>query len=395
MDYCEPFSKINNLRLLIIENDSEKREALSKMLIDRCFNNFEFVGSIARAFDVIKKQLLIDLLIVSPNVPAEVKIDFCTKLRSQPEFKNIRIILEAKQDELKATMPALKLPGVDLICEPINYHNVFAWVRQMAENRVLISDMHSYRDKMQAELDQARQMQNLILPKADNIFNIEEKYRIKVSSYFETCDITGGDFWGLEPISRDVIGFYIVDCTGHGVTAALNTFRMHAVIKDIEDIEIKINPDLFLSYLNKKMCGLFSPGQFATMFYGVIDIKNDVLTYSAAASTEPFMIRDECVEIEKLVCTGYLLGVQKSATYEVHETRFYKGDKILLYSDALIENLNLNGEMYGEERLLASASSVPECKDGVNLMAKIINQFSDYCRTPLADDLTVNIYARM
>jgi sigma-B regulation protein RsbU (phosphoserine phosphatase) len=246
---------------------------------------------------------------------------------------------------------------------------------------------------MNFDLDQVKKMRDLMMPGPERISEIETKYSLKLSSYFESCEIMGGDFWGIDPIGCDRIGFYIVDCSGHEVMAALNSFRMHALMGDIDDVYLKLIPSNYLAALNRKLCGLLQPGQFATMFYGVMNLASRHIIYAAAGCTPPILMRKN-KEIQLLNCEGHLLGVGKNAEFTNHKISFEKDDRLILYSDALTENINSKEELFGEDRLL---KAVNDCADfsSDDMLAEIVSRFKRHRHGDLQDDLTINIYTRL
>ena len=242
------------------------------------------------------------------------------------------------------------------------------------------------------DMAQARLMQDMILPKQSKLDELEKKFGVRVISHSEPCDITGGDFWGMEEICCNHIAFYIVDCSGHGFSAALNTFRLHALIEDIDDVYIKLMPANFMSLLNRKMCKLMQPGQFATMLYGVINVDSHVMTFATAGATRPIFISKRG-KVKMLEGQGFPLGASKNADFPIQRIKFNKGDRLVLYSDALTEAMNAKGRMFGEEKLMGIFNKNPksECRQ---LIKEIMGRQKRYRHGGLQDDLTVNIYCR-
>ncbi len=182
---------------------------------------------------------------------------------------------------------------------------------------------HSKQKRQIFDLAQAKHMLELILPKDAVLADIKKRFKMNVSSYFEPCEITGGDFWGCAPICNDHIAFYMADCSGHDFSSALNAFRLHALLEDIDDIYIRLIPANFLSKLNSKMCQLLPPEQFATFFYGVMNISTNQITYASAGSPAPVIIKKDG-SIKVLENRGFPLGVTRDADYQGQKNRIQK-----------------------------------------------------------------------
>ena len=109
-------------------------------------------------------------------------------------------------------------------------------------------------------------MQMALLPCPATLQDIQKRYSLEVTSYFEPSDKLGGDFWQTVPLSNNRIGFYLCDFSGHGLAAALNTFRLHTLIFQMQS-QIQVPSD-FLNELNQQLYILLQRGQFATFFFG-------------------------------------------------------------------------------------------------------------------------------
>ena len=95
--------------------------------------------------------------------------------------------------------------------------------------------VRSFSDRIQQELDMARETQQVLLPSEKSIEETSRAYHLSINNYFETSSELGGDLWGFRSLSDTKLAVYLVDFSGHGVNAALNTFRLHALMH--EDID--------------------------------------------------------------------------------------------------------------------------------------------------------------
>ncbi len=208
-----------------------------------------------------------------------------------------------------------------------------------------------------------------------------------MSAHYEPSSEIGGDFWGLKTINASQTAFWMVDFSGHGITAALNAFRVQAYLK--EESPIALSPGEYLTYLNTKLLHLLARGQFATMFYGIWDTKASKLSYSCACSPNPLLLRSATGQVELLKGRGNLLGVDMHR-YVTLDVPMQQGDTLILYSDALIETPNDDGVCITEQDLVAlverhAGSSSAELKQ------IIIDYFVIHSGGKIADDFTLCI----
>ncbi|CAN0428207.1 unnamed protein product, partial [Discosporangium mesarthrocarpum] len=219
---------------------------------------------------------------------------------------------------------------------------------------------------------------------------LHEKYEIEIKSHFQTCDALGGDMWDVWPIDDHRLGFHVIDFTGHGVVASLNTFRFESLVA-----ATGFDPDRQVEYvekINKNLHSMLPSGQFATAIIGYIDIRNDVMRYTAAAGPKPFLISPDHTGGTYLSSEGRPLGMTGDSQYQEHEVGFPPGSALFLYSDALTETPDMINPVYDEDRMQAALSgSVDPIGHPFYV---ILADFRDRVSGSLNDDLTMIMLTR-
>lgn len=236
------------------------------------------------------------------------------------------------------------------------------------------------------DLRLARSMQAELLPTRARLEEMQARYGLKVSGLFETsCDL-GGDLWGIEPIDGSRFALWLADFSGHGVGAALNTFRLHTLIRN--QSEARGQPAAYLAELNLRLTGLLPTGQYAAMLYGVVDVAEGLFTYAAAAAQHPLAVRLADGGTERGDGSGLPLGITAKAAYAERRLALPPGTLLFLTSDALAENPGRDGSVLGRDgvtRLVADGAR----RLGAGLTAPaLLAPFLAACDRPLRDDLT-------
>jgi sigma-B regulation protein RsbU (phosphoserine phosphatase) len=248
----------------------------------------------------------------------------------------------------------------------------------------LVSMLEAERSRMQQEIDAARSMQFALLPRPDRLSASMRELGLMLESYFEPSSGIGGDLWSSLDCGRGAIGFLAFDFSGHGVQAALNAFRLHALIND--HAHLCLDPAALLGALNAAMKPLLPTGQYATAFYGIVDCQANQLRWAAGGWPAPLLFSGEG-EPTPLNTRGLPLGISNRAVYENHETAFNPGDQLLLFSDALPETRDQQGEMLdhdGVARLAVTAS-----RQGVgDRLRHLLEEFFERSMDGVEDDLT-------
>lgn len=246
--------------------------------------------------------------------------------------------------------------------------------------------LEAFRARVEEDLMAARKMQMELLPSSEAVVEVETRYGVAIDTHFETSSELGGDIWGLFPIDDHRFAVYVADFSGHGVTAALNTFRLHTVIENM--VHGRENPGGYLLALNRRLASLLPTGQYATMFYGVVDTSSDMLIYASAACPQPLLADGTTADVTLADGSGLPLGVTTSATYETRMAPFPTDSLLFLYSDALIECGRETNRDLGRDGVVNLLRDALTRSGGEVDMKTILGPFFARVDRPLSDDLT-------
>jgi len=248
-----------------------------------------------------------------------------------------------------------------------------------------------YYDRLSDDLRIARVMQNSLLPTRAKIEEISKGHKLNIAYQCESPDDLAGDFWGLDVLDDDRLCFYMADFSGHGLSAALNIFRLHSIMS-VYGHELRDNilsPAEYLEKLNRDLFALLPTEQYATMLCGIIDLKRDVFTFATAAPPAPVKMTVGLQDMIALDPSGVPLGMIEDAVYEVREIPFKKTEMLFFYSDVLIESQDKKGDMIGEDKFIdfcceASMAARPPEK----FLDYFMEKFDSHVVRPLTGDLT-------
>ncbi len=381
---------LSSCKVLIVEDDKSNQALVAGLLaqlgivqIDVAHDGIEGLNKVL-SFEP-------DLIILDITMPKMDGFEVLWRLKSVESTRSIPVLIQTASDTREARDKTFKAGASDFITKPVNPLEFFARVRTHLENRLLVNRLQMRLKQIQTELTTAQNMQMGLLPCAATIRDIRQRYKLDIVSYFDPSDKLGGDFWQTIPLSRQRLGIYLCDFSGHGLATALNTFRLHTLIFQMRMAIEK--PSEFLEELNLELCELLQRGQFATFFFGIFDYKNQTLTYSGAAIPPPLVWNQK--RLTSLSTKGLPLGISSRTTYENHTISFKPGSRLFLYSDALIEGVNDKGELLGIKGLNAivkNALKLPDIKTGLK---NIIDSFFEFASPPAQDDITAVVIEAM
>jgi sigma-B regulation protein RsbU (phosphoserine phosphatase) len=223
--------------------------------------------------------------------------------------------------------------------EPWGFAFFLATLGYVAAKRGLHRD-HQF-SEIQKELEIARRIQTDILPTA-----YPHSDHFQVAARYVPMTSVAGDFYDFLLTDPQQAGLLIADVSGHGVPAALiaSMVKLAATSQRANAAD----PAALLSGMNAVLCGN-TQNQFVTAAYVYLDVPSATLRYSAAAHPPMLLLRaGKVVEIAE---NGLMLAAFSFATYVTAVHPLEPGDRLVLYTDGLLEAANAEGEEFGPHRL--------------------------------------------
>ncbi|MFZ5569676.1 MAG: SpoIIE family protein phosphatase [Thermodesulfobacteriota bacterium] len=197
---------------------------------------------------------------------------------------------------------------------------------------------------------------------------------------FEPCKSIGGDIFNVMFLSETRVAVFMIDVCGHGVSAALVAVAVSQFFQNrnpfIANRMGVIPPDQVLNRLNRT----FPFSRFDTFFtivYLVINLTEASVEYSCAGHPPPILLRQDG-DMTPLAAKGPVIGSDVAISYPREKIWLNPGEKLILYTDGILENQDAEGRLFGQKRFqeaLAQRSSegIQRMVDGVYQAAK---QFS-------------------
>jgi len=202
-------------------------------------------------------------------------------------------------------------------------------------------------DKMQMEheLQLAANVQKRMLPKESPNIPGLDIHAVNIPSRQ-----VGGDFYDYIVMPEGRTGIVIADTVGKSIPAAILTASVRSALRAQAQNIFKIGQ--VVGRVNLMLCADSRPGEFVTLFYGVIDSVTHRMAYCNAGHDPPLLLRDG--QIRRLTTGGPLLGVMDTAHFTRQSIQLQTGDTLLLYTDGLIDAMNYDDDHYGRQRLTES-----------------------------------------
>jgi len=246
-----------------------------------------------------------------------------------------------------------------------------------------LQEKSSTLDEINKDLSSAKKLQDFFINKKTLDHNALQIKGLRQSFIYNPCQEIGGDFLNLVEVGHELYGAVIADVMGHGITAALATGAFKSafslMVKDTAE-----NPSLLLASLNNHFFKDIS-SLFASCLFAFLDLRNREITIARAGHYYPLFYRIRKNGLEDLEMKGPALGMIKHAEYEQRIYKIEPGDKLLLFTDGIIEQRNDQGEMYSESRLKLAFLRLAQKKED-NILKHLESELKGFTSTYNKDD---------
>jgi sigma-B regulation protein RsbU (phosphoserine phosphatase) len=209
----------------------------------------------------------------------------------------------------------------------------------------LIEDVKE-KEKLEAELEIARQVQSQLFPK--------EVPRLKTLELTGTCipaRVVSGDYYDFIALDARRTALVIGDISGKGISAALLMATvqssLHAQLKTARNG--MMSTATLVGQLNRQLFESTPPEKYATLYCGFYDDEASRLSYTNAGHLAPILIRHR--DVMRLESNGMAVGLFPEFPYEQNFVDLKPGDLLMAFTDGITESENARGEQFGEERL--------------------------------------------
>ena len=161
----------------------------------------------------------------------------------------------------------------------------------------------------------------------------------------------GGDFYDCVPIDETHLALLIADVAGHGIPAAL----IASMVKTAAAVQRQVadRPAEVIAGINRHLCEQ-AGGVLVTAAYLYVDLERGRLWHASAGHPPPLLLRAGAARPVSVGRSGMVAGVLADAPYETIEETLAASDRVILYTDGVIEAAAPSGDFFDPARLEAA-----------------------------------------
>jgi sigma-B regulation protein RsbU (phosphoserine phosphatase) len=354
------------------------------------------------------KESEIRIVVCDWVMPGMSGLDLCRAVREADLGHYVYIILLTGRSDKADLLEGLNAGADDFLSKPFDARVLQARLRVgeriLALEQRLATQNNELRDsrnrlehaygQIQADLETAARIQVQMLPTSDRAL-----FPFRAEWLFLPASQVSGDSFNFFELTTDVIGFYHLDVSGHGIPAALLSASLSRSLTPgggpgVAARSDFLSPARFLADLNHQLCAPDNETEnFATVVYGTLDKGTGEATIALAGHPLPIVLHADG-GVEYLKPGGLPVGMFPDASYDSQVVRLAPGDRLILYSDGVTECQNPHGELFGDEQMQAvttAATRTPSAR----LTATLSDSLHAWRRgSDFEDDVSVLVLER-
>ena len=296
------------------------------------------------AIGIIQEKCHPDLVLLDIMMPRMTGYHVCSLLRESFSLYDLPVLMLTVKNQVQDMVAGFEAGANDYLTKPFDRRELLARVDTLLTLKNAVYH-HNRFERIQRELEIARRIQNAILPET-----LPALPGLDIQVAYRPMDSVGGDFYDYHIVDDNRIGILIADVSGHSIPAALIAsmikiaFYMQSGLADA--------PDRLMQSIHNTLFDKCE-SHFITASYSFIDRRRGKLL-NANAGHHPCLIhqrsRDRILSVKG---KGRIIGLLPSSGYELTETDIAPGDRVVLFTDCILECRTTSGALFGEENFMA------------------------------------------
>ena len=239
------------------------------------------------------------------------------------------------------------------------------------------------KQRMEEELNIARDLQMSMLPAT-----CPQVPGFGIAATSIPAREVGGDFFDFIEMGKGKLGLVVGDVTGKSVSGALVMAASRSIFRMLSEEQFTVGE--IMERANRRAKKDIKSGMFVALLYAVLESKEKTLNLCSAGQTQPIHFSPKTGEARLMETEGdrFPLGILDEADYQETRVPLEPGDRVIFYTDGIVEAMNEKKEIFGFERALevvrAAGSMSAEA-----LLKEILNKVNEFVGSAAQhDDLT-------
>ena len=261
-----------------------------------------------------------------------------------------------------------------------------------AKIRGLIAEVKK-KEKLDAELEIAREVQSSLFPKSAPKLNT-----LEIAAVCIPGRVVSGDYYDYLRLDDRRTAIVLGDVSGKGVSAALLMASLQSALHaQLKFNGVSSNPGFstatLMVQISLQLYENTPPEKYATFFCSAYDDETGRLTYTNAGHLKPILVRQgKAIRLEG---GGTVVGLLPDVTYEQQDVLLRPGDLLAIFSDGISEAMDASQQEFGADRL-AEVLLTQTGKALDNIITAVTSAVEKWIHDPEGrDDLTLVLLRKL
>jgi len=341
-----------NSAILVVDDNEDNRYTLTRRLKREGYENLTTAEDGRQALDLLGTQRY-DLVLLDVMMPGMNGYEVLERMRADRVLRHIPVIMISALDEIDSVIRCIELGAEDYLSKPFNPTLLRARVGASLEKKGLRDEIVRAVQRMERELDKAREIQLSMVPREFPIPTAE--CPIEVFAVLEPARETGGDLYDCFWIAPEKLCLAVGDVSDKGASAALYMARTKAVLRVMATAAAQAGrvpaATELVDRVNSELSTDNNHAMFVTLFLCMVDVRTGQLEWCNAGHAAPFLLAPAGGVTAIAMGRSFPVGIRDPLTHASGRIALAPGESIFLYTDGVTEAANEREELFGDERL--------------------------------------------
>jgi sigma-B regulation protein RsbU (phosphoserine phosphatase) len=317
-----------------------------------------------------------DLVLLDVQMPEENGLETCRRLKADPATADVPVIFLTGTEDLSTKLEGFEAGAMDYITKPYQSADGLARIRVHIRARRMARLLAA---TQLAQLDALARAQVAILAAPEAL------PLARFARFYQPYHAAGGDFYEVLQAGDQIFDYVVADVSGHNADASLVTSALKVLLH--QGRSTLSSPEETLRMINDALGAAFPEHIYLTLAWAHLNRNRKTLTVYMAGHPPVVHLCAATGKARILDAPGDVLGIYGTIELGVVQCQVAAGDRVLLYTDGLIE-LDFGGgtsRNLGLERLCEAS----EARFGLPLPAMVQGIVDDLVSRaqPAQDDL--------
>jgi sigma-B regulation protein RsbU (phosphoserine phosphatase) len=371
--------ELSECRVLIVDDVRANVDVLVQALKDEYKLSVALDGQ--QALDAVARSRP-DIVLLDSVMPGVDGYEVCRRLRADESTRELPIMFLSSLEDVKNKAQGFEVGANDYLTKPFEVLEVKARVRSLLKAK-------AYADAVKAAAERdlriAREIQMGLLPAS--IGAATQGTGLEASAILEPARQVGGDLYEVLKLAPDRVMVAVGDVSGKGIPAAL---FMAVVMTLLRSLARQGHPPAeILRLLNDELLTQNPRGMFVTLQLLLFDLSSGHVTCASGGHHGAVHVAPGQPPRIVFTSSGRVLGLLPGCDPATETIQLSPGETLVLFTDGVSEALDVNDELFGEERLVAHLQSLPgrDAHETANGVLEAVRAFAAGAKQ--SDDITL------